>query len=204
MFGFSPTKGVILPSSRAANNGDGSIGFVFDVVIHEAPEFTATPSRSPLEDGSSATDHINIEPIKLMLDVLIPAVPLYKATGLELSGLGGIPDSIRRAHQTMKSLRGQVVDIVAGFEVYSSMTLVSYTPSRNARTGNVLQFTSLFEEIRYVSSSSVTIPQEHQDKKGAPAKQDIGKKPAPPPTVAEEKKLQSYLAKGIDATGWGI
>lgn len=195
------SKGIILPSNRMAVGGDGSIGQVFDCIIQEAPEYTATPATSPLEGGADATDHIKIEPEKLTLDIVLSGIPIDESAQLD-PDTPGLPEHIRNAHTTIKGLQGKLVDIVAGFETYTSMTMVSYTPSRNARTGNSLRFTAVFQKIRFVSTQTTTVVMKELPKP-AQKKQDLGKQSAAVPTEPQKEVAKSWLASGIDKTGLG-
>jgi hypothetical protein len=194
-------KGVILPANRMEAGGDGSIGRVFDCIIQEAPEYTTTPATSQLEGGADATDHIKIEPDKVTLDIVISAIPIDGSDELDPDA-PGVPEIIRQAHSEIKSLQGQLVDIVAGLETYTSMTMTSYTPSRNAKTGNVLKFTAMFQKIRFVTTETTTVVMKSQPK-SAQKKQDLGKQAPAVPTEPQKAVAKSWLAQGIDKTGLG-
>jgi hypothetical protein len=196
---MAPKHGVIL-SSRLSDGGNGDIDIAFDCIVQEAPEFTTTPASSTLEDGADASDHIKIEPPKLVLDIIISSMPIDGESDLD-SNEDGIPASIQKIHMDIQEkLLGKIVDVVAGLQTYYSYTVVSYTPSRNAKTANALHFTCAFQKVRFVSTETVIIQLKHHPK-GAHPKQALGKQATVTPKAPEAAKLKSLLAQGIDSNG---
>lgn len=194
-------RGIILPTDREENGGNGTVGMEFDCVVQESPEYIATPTNTALEGGANATNHIKVEATKLSLDIIITSTPNQYLSTVNLN-TDGVPDIVRQADEKMQSLRGKVVDIVVGLKTYKSMTLVSYTPSRNVRKANALHFTALFQEIMFVSTETTVVQLKHHPKSAHP-KQSVGKQTTETPPAPEQKLTKSWLASGIDSFGLG-
>lgn len=191
LFGGPKRKGVITPENRITRE----LGLEFDVLMNEAPEYTANLSRSGVESGASVTDHVELVPVKLSIEGIISATPASLLRAVQGAGFG---DPVGDGHRLLKKLRDdrEPFDFVGGFETYTSMILTSYQPTRNKDTGLALRFTATMEQVRYATSD--TVPAFTQLPAAKP-KKSLGVQPAPP---ASDKALQKWT--DIHSTYQGV
>ena len=166
IYAILPARGFIDP----ADSGSSTLGqaapvmLAFDAMISEQPDFTATPTQSIVEDGSTISDHVTLKPIKLQVHGVITDTPLGQPRGTLNRSANGKPMSAT-AFDYIKTLylNKQPFDFVGGLQVYSSMVITSFKPIRNAETGDALRFECTMEQVLIVSSEVLT--QQPEEKK---------------------------------------
>jgi hypothetical protein len=108
----------------------------------------ARATTHPVELGAEVTDHVQVLPLKMVVEVFVTASPLST-----------IPDpfAIEDAVGFFERAVGQVATIVIDGEgSFSSMVLEGAPHSRTAESGRA--FSLSFRNIRIASALSVTIP----------------------------------------------
>lgn len=132
-----------------------SIGAItLDATVQEAHAYSATVTDHPIEDGGFVTDHVYFNPRTVSVEGEITNSPV-----VFLNFLGGLSDrriealdQLIELHQTR-----DVVTLVTGLKIYNDMVLESFNVPRNQNTGQRLQFTAEFKEVRKVASEIVGV-----------------------------------------------
>lgn len=151
LFGRNKKKGFCDPGD---DGGSDTISLQLDVVMSETPEYTSTPTKTQVEDGSDITDHVALEPEKLSFEAVVSNTPL----GWDmLVSEDRFTDRAQAAHEYILDLFNgrKPFDFVGALGVYKNMIITKYSPSRDAKTGNTLQFSMTIEKIRIVSTAIV-------------------------------------------------
>jgi hypothetical protein len=184
--------------SNADNNLDsqttGIVALQLDALMVENLDLNAAPTRSEVEDGSIISDHVTLNPMKLTIEGVISNTPVSVKTFLGKTTVLSSP--VQDAHKKLSELyRNRTpFDFVGGLQVYKGMVLTNYNPTRNSKTGSVLQFTASMEQIRTVHSQVVPV------EKIAPAEQKLGAKTTSKGTTTV-KIINPSQQQAVDA--WG-
>lgn len=120
-------------------------GILVSAFINEHHSRKTTSTEYPVEDGSTISDHIRIEPDE------------FTAEGI-MSPAGVIP--ITALYDQLNALVDAKVpvDVVSGLKVYTSMQIMSFDVNREAMNGGSLPFTMVFKKIKTVKSQTVAVP----------------------------------------------
>lgn len=180
----------ILPDNPALD------ALIPDVTKSESHTFTSTLTKNPVEDGSTVTDQVIVEPAKfdcvvavtntpiettaehegvlgtitLTLPPYPPSIVPMAALSAALNPAGLLPvsvqvfqianpvDRVKRFLDKLNALRlgVETLTIITSKHVYTSMVLT--TISMPIEKVNHAEFTLTFEELRIVSSDTVTAP----------------------------------------------
>ena len=127
---------------------------VLDASIEENHQFKARVTKYPVENGSTISDHISNEPFELSIKGVISNHPLGNAIS---SGSSIALRRVQAAYFNLVQIREkrQLVSIVTGLSNYSDMALVSLSIPRNQQTGDSLEFTAEFIQIRFVDTVKI-------------------------------------------------
>jgi len=87
------------------------------------------------------------------------------------------------------------LQIVTGLRLYTNMIMTSLTVNRTATIGKSLQFSCSFQQVRFVESESVPVPEKKVKVSGAATKQSLGQKTKKALTEGEETKSSSFLVR---------
>ena len=200
-----------------------------DLFLSENHTFRNDVSNNPVEEGYNINDHIFQHPQAVTLTGFItnspiPASPfdaqsftsalrgstigkLTKMTGKtrvqialeELLRMTGVAYPVQLGAPKPKAIKPVPVDIITGLLVYTDMVLVNLTIPRDSSTGDALQFTAEFQQIRKVALSTILIDKVTNKaeapsvKTQAPSKKNVGKQ-----TPAQATQKQSTLVKVFD------
>lgn len=130
------------------------IGVVsFDAFVNETHTSSSKSVDYPLEDGSSISDHIVVDPQTLR-------VTAFKSSlGISLLDPRQPNEHIVAFEDLWNIVKNkQLVTVVSGLKVYTNMQITNISTSREARNGNSLTFDVDLKELRYVNTVSVSIP----------------------------------------------
>jgi hypothetical protein len=132
-------------------------GFVIDVFREEKYSFTAETTDIPLEDGSTASDHVVNKPCEIQISAFIGNAEFVVFDGPQQAG--DPKERIRAAYYELQRLKtaGEPLTLVTGLDTFRNMVIVSYDISRDVETGSDLPFDMTFKEIRVVKSETVAI-----------------------------------------------
>jgi hypothetical protein len=151
----------------------------------------------PVEHGANISDHKRVKPDSIRIEGIISNTPIAKQEQL--------PDNygarVQKAFEYLEKLRdsGDLIVITTGLKLYQDMALVDAQIPRDVKTGDVLQFTASFKQIRVVSNRTVSVVTTR-----APNGQPLNKKgPQPTKEADESLKLKSILARGDDELAGG-
>lgn len=98
--------------------------------------------KHPLEDGSTITDHLVIEPVKIELTMIF---------------IGGYKDTVAQFKSTFD--QGKLLTIQTKAKAYENMVLTDLPHEEDPDFMNVLMASLRFEEARFVTPEYGTLPQ---------------------------------------------
>jgi hypothetical protein len=164
-------------------------GYIFDCDLKTHHERRLTITAKPVEEGSSITDHAQVEP---------------KSVSLEI----GVSDTVEDgqfAHRATRSISAydvlcqlqderQPVTITTKLAKYENMLLENITTSDDYTTKNKLIATVFFREIHIVGTDTVTLPDRTS---AAPHKTGNTNKGAVQPQPQASESNRSALQKGF-------
>lgn len=185
------------PETIAGSYQPEQMALVLDANLLEQPTFKAEPTVSTVEDGASVSDHVTLKPITLRIEGIVSDTPIAGSWGkniwksIKAGAFGSFPS--KDAHKLLFSLWKNRIpfDYVGGLQVYKNMVLSEYTPTRNAKTGGVLQFTATLQQVRIVKTKLVPSLKPSAGDRGD-AKRNKGTQPAQDCNAAQQKEVNSW------------
>lgn len=173
----------------------GKIGELeIDVVMSEEHIGEVEVTQHPVEQGADPTDHARERPDTLRLECFVSNTPVYKKDRETLTvttkGAGGRARGIYDQVRALKSAR-QLLEVTTSMRVYSNMMMTSLSAPRSIRTGDGVQFSVSFVQVRVVQNRTIEVPTLETRAK---PKNKLGQKSAP--TASEP--LKSRAAAGFD------
>ena len=129
------------------------IGFLeLDAVINETITLDNTVTNAPIETGEKITDHVYNEPLQLSLECIISDSDHVRQLSIANSEK---PQLARiEAYETLLDMwkSKSPVDVVAGFEVYTSMLISNITIPRSYEDGDSIRFTVNLTQAKILQS----------------------------------------------------
>jgi len=185
-------------ASGASIERDGFVVFRFDATVSEKHSRSATPTAHPVEDGADLTDHVRIEPRRLVLLGVATAVPFEE--------IERVPNRDRISFERLDDLlgAGRPISIVTTLRTYSNMVLSSVDVDRDARTGQAVFASLTFDEINVAQAREVSIPPElvaSDVADGGSSEVDGGRQPTDPASETEADVASSWLIQSLGAFG---
>ena len=184
-------QGVTLRGQNLDNpGGEVTDLLTFDLTREESHQRGSQVTDHPVEGGGLVNDHVQAEPFRLSLEVLISATPL--------GGVASEPGRVVDAHQYLTGLHasGLPMRVVTSLADYGSMVMTGYQTRVNRDTGETLVASLEFKEIRFVRAERVDIPGEIIEvthRAGAQSRVAAGKQTTTKPTEEEAKRGGSIL-----------
>ena len=129
----------------------GKIGTLeLDVVLEEQHEYDSEVTQYPIESGESISDHVNLNPVRLTMRGFITQTPVQFLDRNTILG----NDLVQTAFDKLIEIRENkdVIDVISGLKVYSDMIMNRLSIPRDPRTGQSLQFTAGFVQIKKTAS----------------------------------------------------
>lgn len=174
----------ILPQAASRQTKIGSLEL--DATLRETHSHENEVTEHPVERGAAISDHIRPKPDGLVMEGVVSDTPIYVD-----------PEEGRaaNAYEALRSIRsaGELVTVVSTLRVYENMAMVSFTVPKDARTGDVTQFSATFKEVRIVDAGSLSFD---ASKNAGKSKKDKGKQPTKETTASERTK--SAIKSGYD------
>lgn len=180
-------------------------GIVLDATVEESHQYDATVTDHPVEEGGFVTDHVYENPRMVTVSGEITDSPVTI-----FSILNGLSNRRIEAKDQLLALYElkEIVVLVTGLEIYTDMVMQSLSFPRNQETGQRLQFTAEFKQVKFVASEVVGVAADKADpavKDKVSENRDFGRQETgdltdPQNTKAEEKSEeleQSYLERLI-------
>jgi len=128
----------------------GKIGTLeLDATLEEQHEYNSEVTQYPIENGEKISDHVNLNPIRLTMRCFITQTPVQLLNVNTILG----NDLIQTAFDKLVEIRNSkdVVTVVSGLKIYPDM-IMSFSIPRDTRTGQSLQFTAKFTQIKKTAS----------------------------------------------------
>jgi len=145
----------------------GKIGRLeLDATLSYTPKMNNDVTSFPIEDGSDISDHIRNKPREISLTGFITDTPVRVDTtvsDLLVSGARG--SRVSASYIELKKIwtDRDVVDVITGLEVFTSMALLSLSVPRTPRDGHSIRFSASFREIQKVTTETVSLPNASED-----------------------------------------
>ena len=124
---------------------------VFDASIREQHGAAYVASTVPLEGGARVTDHVQPQPVPLVMDV----------------GLTDTPDAfVRPQRNRAKTLYGQLLaiaatrqpmDVVTSLRIYTSMVITNIGAPRSGESGQALVCTVTWQQIEIATVDQAAV-----------------------------------------------
>jgi len=128
-----------------------------DVVVTETHNQLSEVTDSAVENGSTVSDHVNIQPATLSMEGVISNRPtsLREFAQKQLSGKDAQQgyDDLRRLAEL-----GSLVTVVTNIRVYDNMVMTSFSVDRDKSTKEVIRFRSEFKQINFAQNASIPGP----------------------------------------------
>jgi hypothetical protein len=162
LYSFIPKRGFVSPASSGQSDNPATTEVPFlslDCLVNEAPNFSFEPTKSALEDGSEASDHVITRPAKLAVTAIITDTPLQYSNVVASAFFNG-PSPSQQAYSWLKGLAQNKIpfDFVGSLDVYKNMVITSFDPVRNAKTGDALRFNCEMSQIIVISDQILLKP----------------------------------------------
>ena len=137
--------GTALPATQSTPPNAVPKMLVFDAVMRATHSQRARPTLHPIQDNANVTDHVVLEPARLMLDILMTDVLPPYAEG---QWVGNASKSIA-CFTTLDNLRAARVPLVVTTRLksYQNMIIVDITPDDTVKTRYGLRATVELQQI---------------------------------------------------------
>lgn len=159
------------------------ISIDLDVTMDEVHEWQNDVTTNPVETGSPIADHIQIMPDKLRITGMISDSSISDAVIKQFSGIdnGQFLTRVQTAFDLLRKLKDdrKLITVYTKHKVYTDMALTSLSIPRNNQTGDSIQFSIEFVNIRIVNTQTVDMPKGINPKKTAKAGKSVQTKTAP-------------------------
>lgn len=179
----------------------GQIGsLILDCVLSESHKSEVEVTSHNVEEGADITDHARPKPREVTLTGIVSETPINIVqqrriveskgqrfeTVTSTASPRGSTQYVEAALAKLENLyaKPQLVDLITSIRKYSNMMLTSLSIPRDPKTGDALNFTAVFREVRFATLRLV----EAQTKvvKTANKKVKLGKQVGPP--APEDKR----------------
>jgi len=125
-----------------------------DVVLEEQHNYDSEVTQYPIETGESISDHVNLNPVRLTMRGFITNTPVELLNVNTILG----NDLVQTAFDKLLEIREKkdIIDVVSGLKVYSDMIMNRLSIPRDRRSGQALNFTAEFIQIKKTASIGET------------------------------------------------
>lgn len=191
LFGLVKRKGFVTPENTGKTD---VLGLELDALMLESPDYTATPTRSPVESGADITDHVSLSPEKLTIEGIVTNSPIGFLQSFRALTTG---NAAQDAFEFIIKLFQDRLpfDFVGGLKVYRNMVITGFNPARIPSTGQALEFRMSMEQIKIVESQTVSITKFPDEVKAlASGKQSLGSQTTETASEKAATKSGSILA----------
>lgn len=153
------------------NFGNDFGNIELDAVIDESHDWSAEATTNPVEDGAPVSDHIIEQPDQLKLKCFVTDTPITTSQNLTSGDFNQSPAGTRT--QPVFDLLYQLVKkrlpltVYTKHAIYDNMALTSVSIPRAADSGEALEFSLDFVNIRMVKTETVDVPAGISPKKEA-------------------------------------
>lgn len=154
-------------------NFGNSLGNIeLDAALDESHDWQADATMNPVEEGSPVADHIIEQPDKLKIRGFVSETPLVASESFR--GANNTPWAESLTQPVFDLLRDlikarETVTVYTKYRIYDDMVLTNLNIPRSAATGEAIEFTAEFMNIRKVATQMVDVPDGINPKKDAKA-----------------------------------
>jgi hypothetical protein len=219
-----PQNGVIVLKPARSWNLGGTM-YAFDAVISEQHTSELTITDSPIETGSTISDHAYLMPGRLVIKGVVSDTPIkaswYDEDGNftppysdQWSNQGDGPFRSLTAWQILKLIQAAAVpfDVQTGLQLYNNILIQRLETETTSQTAGALIFTADLREIQIVSTAYTTVPpRAAKPKRQGAAKKAVATKPGDsvpvdpdafvgPPLPPEQQR--SWVLQGLSKLGF--
>lgn len=141
------------PARTGASLKDAESGVLtFDATMNESGTDAIEVTKHPVEQGIEITDHSQPEPTKLSLSGVFTNTPL-----------GDDSPEVNRDIRLYESLRAlqakrEPVTVVTGIRIYQDMIITSVGGARDSGSGQEINVTVEFQQVRFAQQAVVPVP----------------------------------------------
>lgn len=196
--------------SAALSNRSKVGDLVLDATLSEVIDLSSTVTQNPVESGSSVSDHIYLNPIRVKMTGFIAdfTFDIFSAPTFNINAVLENTSAIRSrslkqstAYEILKDqwLNKSVLTIVNYLDVFDNMVIENLQFPVDQKTEDRLYFEIDLIQITAADVETVNIsnnPQPTQDL--ISAKANLGTRQTRPPSAEETAKIKSGFANAID------
>lgn len=130
-------------------------GYEIDVFTDESHTLDSMVTSDPVEDGADTTDNVKLLPTTITVTGIVSDTPFGQLAERRLPG----EFSSAYALGYLESIRDdrEPVTIETSLGKYENMVMERLSIPQNAQTGDALQFTATFKQIRITYTQRATI-----------------------------------------------
>ena len=130
-------------------------GYEIDVATDENHDFSSDITSEPVESGSNITDNIRIIPSTVSLTGIVSDTPI----GTLAKRRNPDESNSETALDFLLAIRDsrEPVTIETDLRTYSNMAMQKLSVPKSATTGDALNFTATFKEVRIIDTQRVVI-----------------------------------------------
>lgn len=166
----------------------------FDAIIREEHSRDAIITDNPVENGSEVTDHMQILPSKLVLEIGVS--DLIQAGERSPSGAGTKSASTWENLEKLQDSR-EPFNVSTGLKLYKNMQIENMVTSRDRNTGKALPATLTLKELIIIETKIVSANFRSPKSDGTHARvtqaTNLGETLPETPTIEEEAKAATIL-----------
>ena len=172
-----------------------------DVVLTESHSRSATITESPIELGSTVTDHINIAAPRLFMEgVLSNRPPTLRQLTLQRTS-GMLAEERYDILLLLFELR-EPFTVVTGLRTYENMVFENFNVERDVTTDKIVRFTAELVQLEFAIAEQVPVPDALNDR-GPKANTPVANPSVEPEALAEgtgnlEKALNAISSLGAE------
>lgn len=131
--------------------------FVSDAVISVAEKHSAKLTSHPVDRRNNVSDHIFKNNLVITVKGSVSNYPTWEYPNNEIGYTG---NRVEQAHTFLKNIlqSGQTVSIVTEHsDVYNNCFLIDYDVEFDVKSSEVLNYTCVFEQVRFANSQRVLV-----------------------------------------------
>lgn len=183
------------------------IGLVtLDASVEEIHRKTNVVTDHPVEEGVNIVDHIRHLPDEITISGVVTDTPLYILPSLfapnPVDNRATTQDRAGQGYDELERIMndGELVEVITTLRQYDSMHPTSFEVTRNAQTGNVIDFRMALRQVKTAVAEELSVPDPADPSNGNTA--DNGKQPTSPAndSQAGNAENRSLLFDAFDLT----
>jgi hypothetical protein len=122
---------------------------VIEATLSETHEATCTVTDQPIETGARISDHIILDPERVIIEGFVSDSPINLSAGFNSQATFDELYALREARQ--------LLTVVTGYKVYVDMAITRITVPRDQSTGQAIRFSVELKKINRVGSLTIQL-----------------------------------------------